>query len=119
MSTTFQNRMIRKSFGLAFLVEGRARIDGAQDGSEMILIFHPLVSSLDTSRSVEIDASLCQILRRFDFLTVLSTLRGSLTATEMAEVRRTVASARAERLHAKKLSDIKPYSRCSAATAAI
>lgn len=37
--------------------------------------------------------------------------RGSLTATEMAEVRRTVASARAERLHAKKLSDIKPYSR--------
>ena len=83
----------------------------------MILIFFdPLVSSLDTSCRVEIDASLCPILRRFDFLTVLSTLRGSLTATEMAEVRRTVASARAERLQAKKLSDIKPYSRGSAAT---
>eukprot|EP00440_Ansanella_granifera_P045403 gb/GFBE01049192.1/.p1 GENE.gb/GFBE01049192.1/~~gb/GFBE01049192.1/.p1 ORF type:complete len:278 (+),score=44.17 gb/GFBE01049192.1/:1-834(+) len=37
--------------------------------------------------------------------------RGGLNEAEMAEVRRQVASSRAERLHAQKLSDIKPYSR--------
>lgn len=37
--------------------------------------------------------------------------RGGLDAMEMAEVRRTVASERAERLHLHKLGDIKPYSR--------
>lgn len=37
--------------------------------------------------------------------------RGGLNEAEMASVRRRVADARAERLNAKKLSDIKPYSR--------
>ncbi|CAE7021500.1 unnamed protein product, partial [Symbiodinium microadriaticum] len=37
--------------------------------------------------------------------------RGGLNDAEMSEVRRHVANARADRLHAKKLSDIKPYSR--------
>eukprot|EP00929_Paragymnodinium_shiwhaense_P094990 TRINITY_DN55911_c0_g2_i4.p2 TRINITY_DN55911_c0_g2~~TRINITY_DN55911_c0_g2_i4.p2 ORF type:complete len:285 (+),score=51.34 TRINITY_DN55911_c0_g2_i4:77-931(+) len=36
---------------------------------------------------------------------------GGLNEAEMTEVRRNVASARAERLQAQKLSDIKPYSR--------
>ena len=36
---------------------------------------------------------------------------GGLDELEMAQVRRRVAAARAERLNAKKLSDIKPYSR--------
>ena len=37
--------------------------------------------------------------------------KGGLDELEMAQVRRRVAAARAERLNAKKLSDIKPYSR--------
>lgn len=37
--------------------------------------------------------------------------RCGLNDAEMSEVRRHVANARADRLHAKKLSDIKPYSR--------
>lgn len=36
---------------------------------------------------------------------------GGLSDAQMAEVRRSVANSRADRLHAQKLSDIKPYSR--------
>ena len=107
-STTCQSREIPSSFGLACLVEGAVESSSWPNG--MFIKYSEYAQHIFNYKANPLSNSRQQCSTNTWWMT-LQTLRGGLDEAEMAEVRRKVAAARAERLHAKKLSDIKPYSR--------